>query len=124
MNMVPVAESLDAIDERTGYPEMLADLADQVAAKLVTLGVDLEKAADVGFAAAEHIRLHWAGQSFYMPKGVQYVAARRDIEIFEKFNGRNVEILAREYNLTVMRIYQIIKAVRAEMQRKRQGSLF
>lgn len=106
------------------YPELLADLADQVAAKLAELGTDMEKAADIGFAVAEHIRGNWSGQSLYLPKGVQYDISRRDIEIFERFNGTNHEALAREYNLTVMRIYQIIKAVRAALIAKRQGALF
>lgn len=106
------------------YPELLQDLADQVALKIAELGVDLEKAADIGFAAAEHIREHWGGQPLYLPKGVQYEFSRRDLEVFEKFNGHNHAALAREYNLTVMRIYQIIKAVRAELVKKRQGALF
>lgn len=109
---------------RSGYPELLADLADQVAAKLVESGIDIERAAEIGFAAAERVRIHWSGQSLYFSKGMQYLLSRRDVEIFEKFNGQNHEALAREYNLTVMRIYQIVKAVRAEMIRKRQGSLF
>lgn len=119
-----MTDPIEVSDERTGYPEILADLADQVAVKLVALGIEAERAADVGFAAAEHMRAHWAGQSFYLPKGVQYSLSRRDIEIFEKFNGRNIDQLAREYDKTTMRMYQIIKAVRAEMQRKNQGSLF
>lgn len=106
------------------YPELLADLADQVAVKLVEAGIDLERAADIGFAVAEHVRNHWSGQSLYLAKGLHYDLSRRDLEIFERFNGRNHEQLAREYNLTVMRIYQIIKAVKAELVRKRQGSLF
>lgn len=107
-----------------GYPELLADLADQVASKLAEMGIDIERSAEIGFAAAEHIRAHWSGQSLYLPKGDQYDISRRDVEIFERFNGSNHEQLAREYNRTVMRIYQIVKAVRAEMVRKRQGALF
>jgi len=119
---------MDAIDTeespRSGYPELLADLADQVAAKLVEMGIDMERAAEIGFSVAEHIRINWSGQNLYLPKGVQYELSRRDVEIFEKFNGQNHEALAREYDRTVMRIYQIVKAMRAAMIRKRQGSLF
>ncbi len=115
---------MKAPESGRAYPELLADLADQVAAKLVELGTDLEKATEIGFATAEHIRENWSGQSLYLPKGVQYTLSRRDMEIFERFNGQNHEVLAREYNLTVMRIYQIVKAVRAELVRKRQGALF
>lgn len=115
---------MGAVEEPRGYPELLADLADQVAVKLVEQGIEAERAAEIGLAAAEHIRANWSGQSLYLPKGVQYDLSRRDMEIFERFNGTNHEVLAREYNLTVMRIYQIIKAVKAEMVRRRQGSLF
>lgn len=106
------------------YPELLRDLADQVAVKIAELGVDVEKCADIGFAVAEHIREHWGGQPIYLPKGVQYDFCMRDLQVFERFNGHNHAELAREYNLTVMRIYQIIKAVRAELVKKRQGALF
>ena len=106
------------------YPELLADLADQVALKLCEHGVEPDKAADIGFFAAEHMREHWGGQPIYLPQGVQYDFSRRDLEIFDRFNGHNHVELAQEYNLTVMRIYQIIKAVRAELVKKRQGALF
>jgi Mor family transcriptional regulator len=106
------------------YPELLADLADQVALKIVELGTPMDKAADIGFAVAEHIREHWGGQPIYLPKGAQYDFSMRDMQVFERFNGHNHAALAREYNLTVMRIYQIVKAVRAELIKKRQGALF
>lgn len=106
------------------YPEMLADLADQIAVKLVDVKVPADKAADIGFDIAEYMREHWGGYPFYFPKGVQYDFHCRDLEIFERFTGYNQPELAREYNLTLVRIYQIIKAVRAEMVKKRQGALF
>lgn len=106
------------------YPELLQDLADQIGLKLVELGVNPEKAAEIGFASAEHVREHWGGQLLYLPKGMQYEFSRRDIEIFDKFNGRNHASLAREYNVSIMRIYQIVKAIRAELIKKRQSSLF
>lgn len=110
--------------DRNVYPDILADLADQVALKLSEAGIAPEQAADIGFSAAEHVREHWSGQSIYLPKGAQYDFSRRDLEILDRFNGHNHAALAREYNLTVMRIYQITKAVRAELMKKRQGALF
>lgn len=109
---------------KSNYPELLMDLADQVSAKLVELQIDMEKAAEIGLATAEHIRENWSGQSLYIPKGVHYEFSRRDMEIFDRFNGQNHQALSREYNLTVMRIYQIVKAVRAELIKQRQGALF
>lgn len=118
-----MSEAQPSLLER-GYPELLADLADQVAAKLAENGVEVERAADIGLAVAEHIRLHWSKQSLYLPCGYHYELSLRDQEIFERFDGHNHKPLARDYNLSVMRIYQIVKVVRAEMIRKRQGSLF
>ena len=112
------------MEANTTYPELLADLADQVALKLTEAGVQPTKAADIGFAAAEHIREHWGGMPIYLPKGVTYGYSQRDLELYERFNGRNHHALAKEYNLTVMRIYQIVKRVRAEHVQKCQGALF
>lgn len=114
----------DADDIESGYPELLSDLADQVATKLSARGVAADLAAELGLAVAEHVREHWSGQSIYLPKGQQFDLSRRDMEIWRDFNGRNQETLARAHNLTVMRIYQIVKRVRAEMIKRRQGSLF
>lgn len=111
-------------DTEATYPELLADVAAQVGIVLADAGIDKEIAADAGLKAAEHLRTHWAGAPVYIPKGESYALTKRDLEIFEKFNGRNHASLAREYNLTVMRIYQIIKAVRAAQIQKRQGALF
>lgn len=106
------------------YPELLADLAEQVASKLMAVGLTPEKAADIGFSTAEFIREHWSGDRLYLPKGVTYVLARRDLELYERFTGDNHSALAKEYNLTVIRIYQIVKRVRAEHIKKCQGALF
>lgn len=107
-----------------GYPELLADLADQVGIKLVESGIEIARAAEIGWSVAEHVRQHWSKQSLYLPKGVKYELSRRDMEIFNRFNGTNHAQLARDYDLTPMRIYQIIKAARADLVAKRQGALF
>jgi len=46
------------------------------------------------------------------------------VEIFNKCNGRNHRQLAREYGISVVRVYQIVKQVTKEMTAKRQGGLF
>ena len=106
------------------YPELLADLAEQVAQKLAEAGVKPTVAADIGFSAAEHIREHWSGAPIYIPKGAAYSVSQRDLELYGHFNGKNHRLLAREYNLSIVRIYQIVKRVRAEHLKKCQGALF
>lgn len=114
----------DDTDSRAAYPELLADLADQVAIKCVSLGIDPGQAADIGWQCAEHIREHWGGGGLYMPKGVAYELSQRDARIYQQFNGTNHTALARQYDLTEMRIYQIIKRARAAHVAKIQPALF
>lgn len=114
----------DLHDRSGGYPELLLDIADQVAAKLAQLGVSKEKSAEIGVHVAEHIRTHWSGQSLYLPKGVTYDLSQRDRQIYEEFNGRNHAALARKHGVTEMRIYQIVKAARAAHLARAQPGLF
>ena len=115
---------MDELESGRAYPELLSDMAAHVGQRLVEKGISKEIAAELGLDVAEYLRCHWGGQSFYIPKGVAYNFSQRDLEIFRKCNGRNQTALAREYNVTVMRIYQIYKAVRAELIAKKQGALF
>lgn len=107
-----------------GYPELLADLADQVAIKLVEHQIEINRAADIGLAVAEFMRTHWGGQPIYIPLSAPNQISARYLEIFNKCNGRNHRQLAREYGISVVRVYQIVKRVTQEMLAKRQGGLF
>jgi Mor family transcriptional regulator len=106
------------------YPEILADLADQIGMKLVGAGLDEVRAADIGFDIAEHVRKHWGKHPFYLPAGVAYELSLRDREIYERYDGHNHDELAKAYDRTVVRIYQIIKRVRTELFNERQRALF
>lgn len=107
------------------YPEYYADLADQIGGKLVEkLGVGLERAAAIGYEIAEYMRKHHSGGSIYLAKGERYELSLRDKEIYESCNGRNYADLARKYGRTDVRIYQIVKRVRDELIKERQGALF
>ncbi|OHC68616.1 MAG: hypothetical protein A3H93_09135 [Rhodocyclales bacterium RIFCSPLOWO2_02_FULL_63_24] len=104
--------------------ELLEALADTVAAELVAAGIGDEQAAEIGVKVMDRMRKDWGGDSFYFPKGCAIDIARRDLEIYEKFDGRNHTELGREYDLSVIHIYRIVKAVGAEMMKRRQPALF
>lgn len=106
------------------YPEILADLAEQIARSLVSRGMATDIAADLGRESAEHIRRHWGGQLVYISKGVAFILSKRDMEIWEKWNGRNTLELCREYEITLQRLYQILNARREREVKKRQVRLF
>lgn len=113
------------MDDLKHYPALLADIAEQGGLKLAARGIDEAVAAEVAFELAEWLRkTHWSGQQVYVGKGTRYEHYQRDLEIWNKFNGTNHSQLAGEYGLTVVRIYQIIKAITDQERRRRQPDLF
>lgn len=111
-------------DQAPEYPEFLNDLAREIAALLVQRGIEQERADDVALEAAEFVRVRWGGQQIYLPKGVLFELSVRDLQIWEKWNGRNTLELCREYDLTKQRLYQIIAVGREREIAKRQKTLF
>jgi Mor family transcriptional regulator len=71
----------------------------------------------------ERLSAEIGGMNFYLNKGVRYRATLRDREMFERFNGRNYDELARAYGLTPMRVRQIIGAMMVDEVARRQGKL-
>lgn len=71
----------------------------------------------------ERLSAELGGMNFYLSKGVGYRATLRDRTMFERFNGRNYDELARAYSLTSMRVRQIIGAMMVEEVSRRQGKL-
>jgi len=105
-------------------PQLIADLADKVAAAVARRGLEAEAAAQIGIEVADQMRADWGGQAIYFAKGTAIDISRRDLEIWEKFNGKNHAELAREYDLSVIHIYRRMKSVGDAMRAKRQGALF
>ena len=90
---------------------------------LIELGIEPELADQAGCAISEMLANEWGGQLVNIPKDHHYRLATRDLEIYEKFDGRNHDQLAREYKIGVRAIYKIISRVRA-MGDPNQSSLF
>lgn len=105
------------------YPELLRDVADHITNVLAAHGINPDLAVEAGREAAEFLRGHWGGQNVYMPKGTLYELSERDLEIWDRWNGRNVLELCREYDISRQRLYQIIAAAREREVAKRQLSL-
>ncbi|WP_413861573.1 Mor transcription activator family protein [Candidatus Aalborgicola defluviihabitans] len=83
----------------------------------------LTKLALLALRQTERLSAEIGGGNFYLAKGVSCRASLRDREMFERFNGRNYDTLARAYNLTPMRVRQIIGAMMADEIARRQGKL-
>jgi Mor family transcriptional regulator len=112
-------------DFYTSGPEILVDLAQKVAARLVGMaGLAQDVANQVAIQVAEDMAEDWGGQIIYVPKGRAYQIAKAHLEIWRKFTGDNHAELASEFDLTVPAIYRILKRVRRQEMAKRQGDMF
>jgi Mor family transcriptional regulator len=113
-------------DNADKYPEILADVAATAGEFLQKSGLPADRAADIGFQLAEFVRTRWGGHKIYISKAESYMLSRRDLEIWHAFDGTTAKIaeLATKYNLSEMRIYQIIKRVKTEELRHRQPDFF
>lgn len=114
------------------YPENLTLVAEYLFMQLVEDEADaagtgraaqLDRLALLALRLAERLSAELGGMNFYFNKGLRYRASLRDREMFGRFNGRNFDELARSYNLTPMRVRQIIAAMMAEEIARRQGKL-
>jgi Mor family transcriptional regulator len=109
------------------YPEVLADIAREIHARLMDdprVKLPHQVAAEIALGVAEHVRRNIGGVSLYIPRGHAYEATQREQQIYRDFKGDNYQELARQYDLTEMRIRQIVNQVGAVERAKRQQNLF
>lgn len=83
----------------------------------------LPRLAEIVVGQLDRVTLHCGGAGFYMPKGIAQRLGARDMEIVQRYNGRNKRQLAREYDLSEVRIDQILNAWRRAEFERRQGRL-
>ena len=70
-----------------------------------------------------HLAREKGGRAIYLAKGVAVYLSARDRELCAAFRGNNYRELAGRYDLTEMRVRQIIEAWRREQYLRRQGCL-
>lgn len=88
----------------------------------VWLGV-LHATARVATAQLLHLAQQKGGKAIYLAKGVAMHLSARDMQMCSEFRGNNYDFLARKYDLTEMRVRQIVAAWQAEQYRLRQARL-
>jgi Mor family transcriptional regulator len=106
------------------YPELLEGLAVRAAELLCAEGLSKDKARVIGFKLAESVRQDWGGQLVYVPVGTGYEISERDREIWEAFKGDNHEQLARQFDVTVVHVYRIVKKMAQAARARDQRDLF
>lgn len=107
------------------YPEVLADIARTIHEQLMEdprAKLPHQVAAEVALSVTEHVRRRIGGAATYIPRGHSYELTLRDREIWSEFKGDNYSELARKYDITEMRVRQIMaQALRLDRARRQQG---
>lgn len=116
------------MSQSTAMEELRHELLDDVSAHAKEVaknhGLDDEVAEQIGFAVADRLAENWGGQLINIPKNHLYKLAQRDLEIYNKFNGRNYAALAREYKMGVRGMYKLIERVHKRESARTQPDLF
>lgn len=105
------------------YPERLVEVATVLYIEALNQGHEATAAAQLALAQTEALRDELGGQRMYMTKGQALRLSKRDREIYAAFNGRNLHVLARRYQLCEERARQIVRKVQAADLAERQGQL-
>lgn len=105
--------------------ELLADCAEQAAKRLIEKHeIDEDVACDIGNDLADFLADHWKGQTFYLPADQEYRLNKRDWEIFRRMERGNANDLAKEFNISKVRVHQVYKRCLTEYRARTQGGLF
>lgn len=86
------------------------------------LGV-LAAMARIVSAQLQHLSQKKGGKAIYLAKGIAVFLTARDLQMCAEFRGNNYDALARKYDLTEMRVRQIIGTWQEQRFRDRQGRL-
>lgn len=90
--------------------DVLEQVAESTRDQLISEKIDEEKATSIAINLAQKMRHDFGGQLVYFPKAFGRAREIRDAGIYAKFDGGNYQALGIEYNLSEMRIRQIIAA--------------
>lgn len=106
------------------WPKALAELVDVLACELARGGMAL----DLARAQARKLALvqahYMGGRAYYIPTGDHLKAALRDRAIWDEFNGRNIDQLARRHGLSVPQVYAVVAEQRRLTRHRIQGDFF
>jgi Mor family transcriptional regulator len=105
--------------------ELLADVAEQAALQLIRKhGIAEDVAVDLGNHLADFLSDHWHGQNVYMIADAKFKLSKRDMQIYERLQRGNAHELAKEFNISYVRVHQIYKRCLVAMRKRVQPALF
>lgn len=108
------------------WPQTLAELVSIFKDEMTTGAVKMDEENAIKLAKRLVARQahHMGGRQFYLPRDERLRKAMRDVEIWQRWNGRNVGELQRQFDLTAQQVYAIIREQRQLERDRRQAKLF
>lgn len=121
--LVDRLDQIPASELTAKWPKALSELVDVLACELVRGGME----QDLAKAQARKLALvqahYMGGRAYYLPTGEHLKAALRDRAIWDEFNGRNIDQLARKHGLSVPQTYAVVAEQRGLVRTRIQGRL-
>jgi Mor family transcriptional regulator len=105
-------------------PDLLRDLYDQTTHLAKQRGLAREEADQLALALVDVMTGNWGGRNINFPKGTTMRLLKRDLAIWQEFDGRNHSDLAEKYDVTTVWVYSIIRKVRKLVRNEGQPGLF
>ncbi|WP_394752648.1 Mor transcription activator family protein [Crenothrix sp.] len=106
------------------YPQQLIEFYDILFDELKTNANN--PPAKLAFLLTERIKNHFRKSRIYIPEGREMKKNALDEQIFQRYNGRNINELVKEFEMSEPAIYKIIKKHRiltAERQKQKRGAI-
>lgn len=122
----PLEMNLDHSAKHFDDDDLLHDVQQKATAQLIKNGLSPEHAENIAADLHRELLANWGGQQVYIKKSDwgRGILSERDIELYEKFNGKNHLAIAKEYGITMQRVYEIVKFVHRNEIHKHQRHLF
>ncbi|ASX11592.1 transcriptional regulator [Aeromonas dhakensis] len=122
--LVDRLDQIPASELTAKWPKALSELVDVLACELVRGGMAQEQAKAQARKLALVQAHYMGGRAYYIPTGDHLKAALRDRAIWDEFNGRNIDQLARKHSLSVPQTYAVVAEQRELTRRRHQPDLF
>lgn len=89
--------------------DFVSNIVVTLKAALITSGIDDELAEQAAKTAVDSLIFNLGGIQLYIPKLTGIRRSRRDSKIISEFTGSNHNELCMKYDLSIQRIYKILK---------------
>ena len=93
-----------------------------VATKHLAEHVSADAAEMIAGSLTDHLADYWGGQLINFPKDYHWKLGRRELEIYDAYNGTNLADLARRYDISERGLRKLLARVRKRIAKAASAS--